>query len=102
MPAYAIEGLTVSFGGKAPALDGVSFRVEAGELLVVLGGTGAGKTTLLRAIAGLQKPQRGRVLEEDGARGPAEYPCAGRIFDACMAIDAFSSTHPLKQPDAEG
>jgi maleylacetoacetate isomerase len=37
-----------------------------------------------------------------GARGPAEFPCAGRIFDACMAMDAFSSTHPLKQPDAEG
>jgi multiple sugar transport system ATP-binding protein len=91
MPAYAIEGLTVSFGGKAPALDGVSFRVEAGELLVVLGGTGAGKTTLLRAIAGLQKPQRGRVLEEDGARGPADISAhAPYRRDMAMVFQNFS------------
>jgi maleylacetoacetate isomerase len=28
------------------------------------------------------------------------YPTAGRIFTACMQLDAFASTHPLRQPDA--
>ena len=70
MPGYAIEGLSVGYRGK-PALSGVSFRIEEGELLVVLGGTGAGKTTLLRALAGLQEPSAGRIAEI-GPQGPAD------------------------------
>lgn len=34
------------------------------------------------------------------ARGAKEFPTAGRIVDACMALDAFAATHPLRQPDA--
>jgi len=34
-------------------------------------------------------------------RGPEAYPNANRVYQACMALDAFSSTHPLKQPGAE-
>lgn len=70
MPGYAIEGLSVAFRGK-PALSGVSFRIEEGELMVVLGGTGAGKTTLLRALAGLQEPSSGRISEL-GPQGPVD------------------------------
>ena len=33
-------------------------------------------------------------------RDPSDYPNAGRIYATCMALDAFSSEHPLKQPDA--
>jgi maleylacetoacetate isomerase len=35
-----------------------------------------------------------------GARDPAEYPTAGRIYANCMALDAFAAEHPLRQPDA--
>jgi maleylacetoacetate isomerase len=35
-----------------------------------------------------------------GGRDPADYPVAGRIYANCMAIDAFSAEHPLRQPDA--
>jgi multiple sugar transport system ATP-binding protein len=70
VPGYAIEGLSVAYRGK-PALSGVSFRIGEGELVVVLGGTGAGKTTLLRAMAGLQEPSAGRVVEM-GPQGPAD------------------------------
>jgi maleylacetoacetate isomerase len=35
-----------------------------------------------------------------GARAPSDYPTAGRIYANCMAIDAFSAEHPLRQPDA--
>lgn len=68
MPAYAVEGLTVA--GRTPegvprlVLDRAGFRAEPGELLVVLGGAGAGKTALLRAMAGLETPSAGRVLED--------------------------------------
>ena len=35
-----------------------------------------------------------------GGRDPADYPTAGRIYAECMAIEAFASEHPLRQPDA--
>ncbi|MBX7168273.1 MAG: ABC transporter ATP-binding protein [Pirellulales bacterium] len=43
------------------AVDGLSFRVEAGQILGLLGPNGAGKTTTLRAIAGIIPPTRGRI-----------------------------------------
>jgi ABC-type sugar transport system ATPase subunit len=66
MPAYGLDGVSVSFLQGAQALRGVSMQAAARELVVILGGTGAGKTTLLRVLAGLRKPDSGRVLE-DGA-----------------------------------
>jgi maleylacetoacetate isomerase len=35
-----------------------------------------------------------------GGRDPNDYPVAGRIYANCMALDAFASEHPLRQPDA--
>src|SRR5215813_13972537 len=45
-----------------PVIDRVSFGVEAGEFVCLLGPNGCGKTTLLRIIGGLEAPTRGRVL----------------------------------------
>lgn len=53
--------LAKSFGA-ANAVAGVSLGLRAGETLVVLGPSGCGKTTLLRLIAGLERPDHGRVL----------------------------------------
>jgi iron(III) transport system ATP-binding protein len=56
-----IDTLTVSFGATR-AVDGVSLDVRAGEILCLLGPSGSGKSTLLRAIAGVERPTRGRIL----------------------------------------
>ncbi|MGQ0837033.1 ABC transporter ATP-binding protein [Actinokineospora sp.] len=47
--------------GAHDAIDGLSFTVEAGELVCVVGPSGCGKSTLLRAIAGLITPSRGKI-----------------------------------------
>jgi len=55
-----VENLVKSFKGFR-AVDGVSFRVEAGEIVGLLGPNGAGKTTTLRCITGILKPDAGRI-----------------------------------------
>lgn len=55
-----VEGLSVAYGGVT-ALDGVKFTVPNRGITAVLGPNGAGKSTLLKAIAGLIRPQRGRI-----------------------------------------
>ena len=52
------------FYGAVQALRGFSLRVEAGEILCLLGRNGAGKTTALKAIMGLAPARRGRILFE--------------------------------------
>lgn len=59
------DKLSVTRGGRA-LFAGLSFRVGAGETLLVTGPNGAGKTTLLRTIAGFAAPAEGRVVLEKG------------------------------------
>lgn len=59
-----LEVRDLKFSYAWPVLDGVSFDVGDGELLVVLGPNGAGKSTLLKIIVGILKPTGGRMLFE--------------------------------------
>ncbi len=58
--ALSIENIVKSFRGAA-ALSGATLEVREGELLALLGPSGAGKTTLLRVLAGLERPDEGRI-----------------------------------------
>lgn len=58
--ALAVTDLARSFG-PVRALRGVTFSLRLGEALVVFGPNGAGKSTLLRLLAGLLRPDRGRI-----------------------------------------
>ncbi len=59
--------------GELPAVDGVSFAIEAGEFFAILGPSGSGKTTCLRLVAGFDVPTCGQVLL-DGADVSAVPP----------------------------
>src|SRR5579872_7625323 len=60
MSAVAIEGVW-KFFGDFPALNNISFTVDGGACLALLGRNGAGKTTLLRILAGLSKTSKGSI-----------------------------------------
>ncbi|MEW5986166.1 MAG: ABC transporter ATP-binding protein [Chloroflexota bacterium] len=65
MAIVQAEGLTKVYGKgltAVTALDHVTMRVEAGELVAVMGPSGCGKSTLLHLIGGLDRPTSGRVL----------------------------------------
>src|SRR5690606_27126857 len=62
--------------------DGISLRIEAGELFFLLGPSGCGKTTLLRMIAGFVEPTAGRIRfgDRDVTDLPPEKRNAGMVF----------------------
>ena len=64
-PFVVIEGLSKSFGGTR-VLHDIHLKIHRGEFFSLLGGSGSGKTTLLRLLAGLERPDGGRILI-DGA-----------------------------------
>lgn len=88
LEAKAVE---FSYGG-AKTLKGVSFRLEEGSVICIIGANGAGKTTTLRILSGLEKANSGEVLV-DGApidglspkeilrRGISHVPEQGRLFN---------------------
>jgi cell division transport system ATP-binding protein len=51
-----------SFAAHAPALEDITFRVEAGEFVVLTGPSGAGKTTLLRLLYAAERPDQGHII----------------------------------------
>jgi branched-chain amino acid transport system ATP-binding protein len=59
-PALAIQGASLSLGGRG-VLNDVSLRVQAGEIVALLGHNGAGKSTLLRCIMGILPLEKGTI-----------------------------------------
>ncbi len=54
-----------TYYGDSYVLQGISFRMERGQVVGILGRNGMGKTTLIRSIVGFTPPRRGRVLFKD-------------------------------------
>lgn len=91
---FAIENLSKTFrsAGQADvyAIDGVSLNVETGKLLTLLGPSGCGKTTTLRCLAGLERPDSGRIVidgrvmfdSEKGIVVPPSERALGMVFQS--------------------
>src|SRR5688572_3973633 len=57
----SVQSVTVRYG-RPPILDRVSFTIDRGATVALLGRNGAGKSSLVRCLLGQQRPQDGRVL----------------------------------------
>ena len=63
MAMLEVKDLEVYYG-VIQAIKGISFTVEQGEVIALIGANGAGKTTTLHTITGLLSPERGQVIFE--------------------------------------
>ena len=96
VPAIELVGITKSFG-KVVANDNVSFRVERGEILSILGENGSGKTTLMNMIAGIYYPDSGKIYvngEEVSIGSPRDAFAhgIGMIHQHFKLVDVFTAT----------
>src|SRR4249920_553509 len=85
-----VRDLRKQFGTGRPAVDGVSFHVPTGEIVVLLGPSGCGKTTTLRCVAGLEYSTSGRISiggrlvssPADGVQVPPRLRNIGMVFQS--------------------
>ncbi|MGZ3358198.1 MAG: ABC transporter ATP-binding protein [Xanthobacteraceae bacterium] len=88
--ALDVRDLRKEFSAGRPAVDGVSFHVPTGEIVVLLGPSGCGKTTTLRCVAGLEHSTAGRISiggrlvssPADGVQVPARLRNIGMVFQS--------------------
>ena len=81
-PLLRLEEVRLGYWGRrdfVPAVDGVSFEVEARERIVVIGPSGCGKSTLLKAIAGFIEPAGGTIAVA-GRLAPPPGPDRAVVF----------------------
>jgi len=92
-----VDNLHVSYG-HIEVLKGISFSVEMGEIVALIGGNGAGKTTMLSTISGLVRPTAGHIswkgeqiqntpVEDIVASGLAHCPEGRRIFPGLTVFE---------------
>lgn len=108
MTALAIEGVW-KFYGDFPALRDITFNIEPGSCVALLGRNGAGKTTLLKILAGLSRPAKGQVklFGQDAAErsSRASIGVLGHgigIYDELSAIEnlkLFANLYALADPE---
>jgi len=105
-----VRGLRKSFG-SLEVLKGVTFKVNPGEIFVIMGPSGSGKSVLLRHIIGLETPDAGEILIQgeaaEGARMRDKYRMA-MVFQSAALLTSLSvgenvglylTEHSLKTPE---
>ncbi|MCR5686924.1 MAG: ABC transporter ATP-binding protein [Lachnospiraceae bacterium] len=106
-----IEDLKVSYGG-IEAVRGISFDVNAGEIVTLIGANGAGKSSTLRTISGLVKPAGGKVIFEGAditakdptsivSKGLMMVPEGRRIFPNLTVLENLRVGAYLRKDDLE-
>ncbi|HQR52740.1 MAG TPA: ATP-binding cassette domain-containing protein [Burkholderiales bacterium] len=108
-PILSVSALTKEVetaSGRLTILDDVTFDVQEGEAVAILGASGSGKTTLLGLLAGLDTPTRGRVeldgtdlfaLDEDG-RAALRARMVGFVFQSFQLLPALTALENVMLP----
>ena len=93
MPILECNQLSKSYG-KVPALDGVSFAIEPGRIVGLLGPNGSGKTTLIKLANGLLTPSSGEILIDGRTPGRETHAMVSYLPER-TAIPTWMSARQL-------
>lgn len=104
-PCITFERVRFAYGGERPVLQDLSFHVDAGEMVALVGATGAGKSTVIDLLYRFHEPQEGRVLL--GGHEINELPLAFLrsqmalvAQEAYLFYDTVENNLRLGKPDA--
>lgn len=111
MAMLTVENLSINYGA-IEAVKEISFRVEEGEVVTLIGANGAGKTSILRTISGLVRPKSGRIsfLGEDihksqarkiVAKGLSQVPEGRHVFAGLTVMENLEMGAFLKKDKAD-
>lgn len=111
MAMLTVENLSINYGA-IEAVKEVSFCVEEGEVVTLIGANGAGKTSILRTISGLVRPKSGRIsfLGEDihksqarkiVAKGLSQVPEGRHVFAGLTVMENLEMGAFLKKDKAD-
>ncbi|TCL60060.1 peptide/nickel transport system ATP-binding protein [Kineothrix alysoides] len=89
-PIFAVSDLSVSYKKHVPVLDHVSFEIERGEILGLVGESGCGKSTLAKAILNMIKHESGEITYDVSKNNKGIRP--QMVFQ-----DPYSSLNPVKK-----
>jgi NitT/TauT family transport system ATP-binding protein len=79
LPLLSAQGISFSHPGQTTLIENLDLTIEQNEVVVLLGTSGCGKSTLLRLLAGLSKPQSGKIFFE-GAPLAGTHPRTSLLF----------------------
>ncbi len=106
----SVKDLSLNYG-KTTALKGVSFEVEKGQIVSIIGANGAGKSSLLKCISGLEKPDAGSIMYEGKplpplthkvtAAGIVHVPEGRRVFSSLTVRDNLRAGAYLTRKNRE-
>lgn len=85
MTQLEINGLFAEYSPSLPILEDVSFKIETGEIISIIGPSGSGKSTILRVLVGLLHPSQGHVIV-NGTEVNYKSPSALKSMRDTMAM----------------
>ena len=112
MAMLEVKNLKVHYG-VIQAIKGISFEVNEGEVIALIGANGAGKTTTLQTITGMLKPSEGEILFEGQdivkvpghkivSMGMAHVPEGRRVFAELSVYENLKLDADTVHPDIDG